>query len=151
MTSVTVIDPGLQTTVQDAGRVGWEHLGVPRGGAMDFAAFRWANRLAGNGSDLAVLESVLQGVAASADDDVWVGITGAGRVEVDGRLYPPWSGFLLSAGSVLRISRLQGARCYVAVHGGIDLAPVLGSRSTYLPAHLGGLDGRALRVSDRLP
>lgn len=151
VTRLEIVDAGLRTTVQDAGRCGWEHLGVPRGGALDFAAYRWANRLAANRADLAALECLLAGVTVRPDTDVWAGVTGARQVRIDGRSVPAWSGFRVPGETSLEIQALDGARCYVAFQGGIAVPPVLGSRSTYLPAALGGFEGRPLRSGDLLP
>lgn len=151
MTTLRVFDPGLRTTVQDEGRFGLEHLGVARGGALDFEAFRWANRLAGNSRDEAVLENLLTGMSFALSGDAWLGVTGADDVRVDGVPRPPWSGFGVQAGARVELRALPGARCYVAVHGGIKVEPVLGSRSTNVPAGFGGWQGRALRDGDELP
>lgn len=150
MTVIRVLNPGLQTTVQDRGRFGWEHLGVARGGALDDIAFAWVNRLAGNDTGAAVLESLLLGITVSPSDDAWLATAGAEEVMVNGRRLPAWAGFHVPAGSEVSIGGYTGARAYLTVRGGIDVESVLGSRSTNLEGGFGGLDGRALRVGDEL-
>lgn len=143
--------PGLLATVQDRGRFGWEHAGITRGGAADLPAYLWANRLARNDDDAAVLEMTLLGVRVTPSTSCWVATTGAVEVRVDGAERPVWAGFWLQAGSVLEVKKLDGARAYLALNGGIQVEPVLGSRSTNLESGFGGFEGRALRPGDRLP
>ena len=157
VSSLEVSDGGLLTTVQDLGRCGYQRYGVPVAGAADGPALRAANRLVGNESGAAGLECTVSGPALVALRSIVAAVTGAdlgavverndlGRFEV-----PPWSSFLLRPGNVLRFEgRRSGARGYVAFAGGIDVPEVLGSRSTYLTAGFGGLEGRALRSGDRL-
>src|SRR5438270_8136128 len=116
MNALRILDSGMQTAVQDRGRIGWEHVGVARGGALDFAAYRWANRLAGNRDDLAVLESVLIGPTVLALQNTWLGVTGAGGVRIDGRPVAARSGFHVPAGATVRLQEFSGARCYLAAH-----------------------------------
>lgn len=146
-----VVEAGLQTTVQDGGRVGREHMGIARGGALDHLAYGWANALAGNSAGEAVLECLLRGVTVAPSADVWIASAGAADVTVNGRPFPAWAGFRVPAGGELRLGRAAGARAYLAVRGGIDVAPVLGSRSTNLEAGFGGFQGRALRLGDEIP
>ena len=142
---------GLLTTVQDRGRFGWEHIGIARGGAADLPAYIWANRLAMNEDDAAVIEMTLLGIQVSASLDCWIASTGALEVRVDGAERPRWAGFWLQAGKTLEVKTLNGARAYLAVNGGIQVEPVLGSRSTNLESSFGGFAGRALRQGDKLP
>jgi antagonist of KipI len=146
-----IISPGLLTTVQDAGRWGWERLGISRGGAIDFSAYAWANRLARNEPGAAVLESLLQGPTVKPSIDVWLATAGFTEIAVDGRTVAGWSGFLVAAGSEVTCGEPRGARGYIAVHEGIDVPLVLGSRSTNLESRFGGYGGRALERGDRLP
>ncbi|HZU13445.1 MAG TPA: biotin-dependent carboxyltransferase family protein [Chloroflexota bacterium] len=146
-----VIEPGLLTAVQDGGRRGYEALGIPRGGALDTLAFTWANRLAGNPPDAAVLETVLLGPTLVASDDCWLATAGAEDVTLDGRSRPAWSGFFVPSGGRVAVKATAGARAYLAVHGGIAVEPVLGSRSTNLEARFGGFEGRGLRRGDCVP
>jgi KipI family sensor histidine kinase inhibitor len=143
---VRVIKPGWLTTVQDLGRRGYRASGVPLGGAMDPFALRIANLIVGNPEDAPGLEVTLLGPELEFTADTLVAVTGA---EFEGA--PPWRPLLLRAGERLKFGECrQGCRAYLALRGGIGVAPVLGSRSTYLPGAFGGWEGRALREGDRL-
>ena len=136
---ITVERAGPLTTVQDLGRPGYAHLGVPRSGALDPAAARLANALVGNPASAAVLETTLMGCALRFAEPARVAVTGASaivRVDMDG---PVVAGVQdVPAGSVLDVGRATaGVRPYVAVLGGIDVPPVLGSRSTDTLSGLG--------------
>jgi allophanate hydrolase subunit 2 len=140
MPALRVQSPGLMTTVQDLGRVGYQHLGVPVSGALDPVSLRAANLLVGNPPDTAALEIAYQGpVLAVEADSVRIALAGGSApVEIvsqegDGsseRLGPLQS-VRLRRGQVVRIGALAGsAVTYLAVEGGFDIASVLGSRST---------------------
>ena len=149
-----VLDPGLLATVQDAGRYGWQRFGVVVAGAMDLLALRIANRLAGNPADAAAIEFTFTGGRYEVEGAPRrVAVAGAGFVvTVDGRPVPPWRSFLLRPGEILAIGKADdGLRGYLAVSGGIDVSPVLGSRSTHVRSGIGGWQGRALRTGDLLP
>jgi len=150
---LTILDPGVLTTVQDAGRVGWGRYGIPPSGPMDAAAFVAANRLVGNPAGAAALEVTLTGPVLRAWGDCLVAVSGAEFELWAGNLaVPAWHAVYLRSGYTLRFGkRLNGARAYLAVAGGIDVPLYLGSRSTYLKGGFGGLEGRALRAGDRLP
>jgi len=137
--SWSVLDVGPLVTVQDAGRPGWAHLGVPRAGWLDPPAARLANRLVGNPETSALLEVTLGGLRLRSDRDAWVAVTGAPcAVEVDGGSRGWGRAEWLPAGSVLRLSPpTSGVRSYLAVSGGIAVEPVLGSRSTDTLAWVG--------------
>lgn len=137
--ALAVVRAGALTTVQDAGRPGHAHLGVPRSGALDAPAARLANRLVGNGAHAAVLETTLDGCAVRPRRTVTVAVGGAhGRVTVDGRPAPWGAPLRVAAGGVLEVGpALRGVRSYVAFAGGIAVDPVLGSRSTDLLSGLG--------------
>ncbi|MFJ8012458.1 biotin-dependent carboxyltransferase family protein [Streptomyces sp. NPDC096339] len=139
MSGLLVIRPGALTTVQDRGRPGYAHLGVPRSGALDTAAHALANRLLGNPPDAAALETTLDGVALRALAATTVAVTGAPcSVRVSGRPVAWGAPVRLSAGAELEVGRAEsGLRSYVAVRGGLAVAPVLGSRSTDLLSGLG--------------
>ncbi len=151
--ALKVIKPGLSTTIQDLGRPGYFHLGIPEGGAMDRFAMRVANMLVGNPEDAAGLEAVFMGPEIEFQADGWVAVTGAEMpVLLDGEPRPTWTSFPVKAGQVLGFGFLKtGARIYIAVAGGIDTPPALGSRSTYPIGALGGVDGRAVAAGDVLP
>lgn len=149
---IRVADPGLLTTVQDAGRWGCQHLGVPVAGPMDPLSHRMANVLVGNPADRATIEVTLVGPEIEFLDDTVFAVAGA-RFELflDERPMPPGVPARAGRGSRLRLGRrTAGARAYVAVRGGVDVPARLGSRSTDLASGLGGLGGRPLRRGDRL-
>ncbi|MGW3077634.1 5-oxoprolinase subunit C family protein [Kitasatospora sp. NPDC001132] len=150
MNELVVERPGPLTTVQDLGRRGVAHLGVPRAGALDEPALRAANRLVGNDAGAAGLESTLGGVALRAVGTVLVAVTGApSPVRVDGRPAAWGAPVVVPAGSVLEVgAATAGVRGYLAVAGGIAVPPVLGSRSADL---LSGLGPAPLAAGDRLP
>lgn len=134
-----VVRPGALTTVQDSGRRGFAHLGVPASGALDPAAYARANRLVGNAGTVAALESTFDGVALRFEEPAVVAVTGArATIRVDGRP-APWSmPIFVAAGSVVDVGTAEvGVRCYVAVAGGFEVPPTLGSRSTDLLSGLG--------------
>ena len=130
---------GASVLVQDLGRPGWAHLGVARSGALDRPAAGLANRLVGNDRGAACLEVLLGGLAVRADEACWVAVTGAPcAVEVDGRPRELAAPVRLTRGSELWLGRpSEGLRSYLAVAGGIDVDPVLGSRSTDTLGHVG--------------
>ncbi|MFJ2935913.1 biotin-dependent carboxyltransferase family protein [Streptomyces sp. NPDC087219] len=148
--AVVVVRAGALTTVQDLGRTGYAHLGVPRSGALDPAAVRLVNRLVGNPESAAVLETTVDGCALRPRRAVTVAVGGAPcPVRVDGRPAAWGTAVRVPAGSVLDIgAATRGLRAYVAVGGGIDVEPVLGSRSTDL---LSGLGPAPLAVETVLP
>lgn len=150
--------PGMLTTVQDLGRVGYEHMGVPPSGAMDPGALRMANALVGNAPNSAALEfTVLGGRLTVLDADCAIAFAGTATLHIaatgalPARALTPWQSHRLPAGATLTIGPLErGVRGYLAVGGGIAVTPVLGSASTLTRARLGGLDGRALARGDVL-
>jgi KipI family sensor histidine kinase inhibitor len=150
---VTVMRPGLVTTIQDRGRWGYQSDGVPVGGALDRVAHGVANALVGNDADAATLEIALLGPEIRFESDAVIAVTGADLgARVDGSEVTPNSSMVCRRGSVLRFGeRRSGARAYVAFDGGLDVEPVLGSRATTVLCGLGGVDGRALVAGDRLP
>lgn len=151
--SIKVIKPGLLTTVQDLGRPGYFHLGIPMGGAMDRLAMRSANLLVGNDEGAAGLEAVFMGPELEFTQDALVAVTGADMpVFVDEVEQAGWTAIEVKAGQRLGFGFLRaGARAYIAVSGGIDTPLALGSRSTYAIGALGGVDGRAIAAEDELP
>jgi len=149
---IEVLECGY-ATIQDLGRVGYRSMGVPVGGAMDRLSAAYANALVGNPSTEALIEVVGGPLAIRSSIDTVVAVVGARvRVTLNGSLVEEYRPIYLRRGSVLRISPpLRGFVTYVAVAGGIDVLPVLGSRSTYVRGGFGGLDGRVLRAGDRVP
>ncbi|MEN2979377.1 biotin-dependent carboxyltransferase family protein [Tistrella bauzanensis] len=151
--AIKVLNPGLATTVQDQGRPGYFHLGIPVSGAMDSYALTAANLLVGNPATAAGLEAVFLGPQLEFQRDATVAITGADLPpKLDGEPRPGWTAFKVRAGQVLSFDYLKsGARAYIAVSGGIDTPLALGSRSTYALGALGGMHGRAIAAGDLLP
>ncbi|MGN0983648.1 MAG: biotin-dependent carboxyltransferase family protein, partial [Gemmiger sp.] len=152
--SLRVLEPGPLTTVQDAGRTGFAARGFRCCGAADAYARRLANLLAGNDDEgVAVLEMTLRGVKVRFEQDTLFALAGAAMpAALDQAPVPAFAPLFAPAGSVLTVGAAQtGLRGYLAVFGGIDTPPVLGSRSTDLKCRLGGLEGRALRAGDLLP
>ena len=144
--------PGLYTTVQDGGRFGYLDRGVPLSGALDPFAGRVANLLVGNPADAAVLEITLMGPVLEVFAEADIALTGADmEMTVNGSPAPNWQSLRVRGGDVVRIPKFKtGCRAYLAVTGGIDVPPVMGSRSTLVRAKLGGLEGRVLKKDDFL-
>jgi antagonist of KipI len=147
--NVRVLKPGLLSSLQDMGRHGHAALGIGRAGAMDPPALRLANALVGNAGDEAAIESTLIGPTLRFETAALIALTGARMVaQLDGQALPMWRPLQVPAGSVLMLGHAdRGCRSYLAVGGGFAVAPVLGSRSSDLHAHL----GRALQADDILP
>jgi biotin-dependent carboxylase-like uncharacterized protein len=150
---INVIKPGLSTTVQDLGRPGYYHIGIPVSGGMDTLSLAAANLLVGNAAGDAVLEAVFMGPELEFTSDATVAVTGADMPpKVDGVEQAGWTAFTVKKGQVLSFGFLKaGARAYIAVSGGIDVPVVLGSRSTYTLGALGGFHGRKIQAGDVLP
>lgn len=148
--SVKVIHPGLLTTIQDLGRVGSQKFGVIVSGAMDPFSLRIANLLVGNPEGEGALEITLFGTTLQFKSDQLVAITGGNlQPTIDGEKAPMWRPILIRKGSILKFkSAITGCRAYVAFAGGIEIPDVMGSKSTYLRAAIGGLKGRALQKGD---
>jgi antagonist of KipI len=137
--TIEVIKPGLLTSLQDAGRRGYAALGVGCAGAVDQPAWRLANALVGNAGGEAALEMTLGGPTLRFHQAAVVAVTGAIiDVRANGQPLPLWTSCLLPAGTVLRFGGMRhGCRSYLAVRGGFDSTPVLGSRCTDLHACIG--------------
>lgn len=162
--SILVVEPGIQTTVQDAGRLGYYHDGIAPGGPQDSYSFRIANLIVGNGlpprlfadSDCrgaAGLEMTLKGPTLEFRSDCVVALTGTDMVPtIDGKPVDMWRSLPVREGATLRLGVARaGLLSYLAVAGGIEIPPVLDSRSTCLVARRGGIEGRALKTGDELP
>ena len=139
--------------MQDLGRRGSQRFGVSVSGALDLQAAVIANRLVGNPINSALLESTFGGVSIKFDRETKVAVTGADiAVDIDGFAVELWETLIVPAEGVLTVAMPQhGLYSYVAIAGGIDVTPVLGSRSTHVASGLGGLEGRALTADDTLP
>ncbi len=144
--------PGFLSTVQDFGRRGYLKMGLPPSGAMDEMAFRAANLLVGNPADEAALEMTLWGGDWECLAGGWVAIAGAEMVALlNGVPSGNWRSLRLARGDRLELGSCRnGCRTYLALEGGIEGTSALGSRSTYLRAGLGGLEGRAIQAGDLL-
>jgi antagonist of KipI len=151
--SVIVERAGFLTSVQDLGRAGYRQFGVSPGGALDSFGLRVANLLVGNDEGAAGLEITLGGLRLRFEDErvvAWCG--GDFDVHIGSRALPAGHAGSVSAGEKLKIGASKvGCRAWLAISGGIDVEPVLGSRSTDLRASFGGFEGRALRDGDILP
>ncbi|MBB6734085.1 biotin-dependent carboxyltransferase family protein [Cohnella zeiphila] len=150
--TLTVIKPGLFTTVQDRGRTGWQRFGVSVGGAMDELSLRLANLLVGNPEDAAALEMTLSGAAIRIEKEVVAAVCGADmKASVDGAPLPMWRPVTIPKGSTVTFGTAsEGYRTMVAFRGGISVPEVLGSRSTAVRNGFGGFKGRPLQAADRL-
>lgn len=151
--ALRIEQPGLLTTVQDQGRIGYYNVGIPQGGAMDQESAQVANKLVGNTADQAVLECTYMGPVFTVDSPTTIATAGANvPVMVNGQEHAPWTRIELAEGDSVKFGVVKGgARFYLAVRGGIDVPQVLGSRSTYAIGRLGGLNGRKLEAGDVVP
>lgn len=150
---LAVVECGPFATIQDFGRFGWQRFGISASGAMDPVAMALANTLVGNDDAMAVIEMALLGATFRAEVPCRIALTGAeGAVSIDGSPAESWRAYDLPEGAILKIGAARtGMRFYLAVAGGFDLPPVLGSLSTHTRSELGGFEGRPLRAGDRLP
>jgi len=151
--SLEILKAGVLDTVQDAGRPGYRKWGIGPGGAMDPYASRVANALVGNDAHAALLEMHFPASHILFHRDALVSLTGAEMLPtLQGYEVPQWKPLIVKAGNVLTFRRRnKGARCYLAIRGGVAVAPWLGSRSTNLKINAGGFHGRALRKGDVIP
>jgi biotin-dependent carboxylase-like uncharacterized protein len=151
--SIRVLSPGWLTSVQDSGRIGHAAIGVGRAGAMDDVALRLANALVGNAENAAALEITLRGPRLRFEGDALIALTGA-TIEARCATHeiPAWRPVWIQAGCELDLGGMRrGARSYLAIAGGIEVAPALGSRSTDINAALGPFSGRGLVAGDDVP
>ena len=150
--AITVLKPGLQTTLQSRPRTGLRHEGVPAGGAADPLSLALANRLVGNAWDAAAIEATLSGPLLRFENDSMFAITGATATStLNGAVIEHHAAAAARAGDELAVGAAEtGARLYVAVAGGFAADRVLGSSSTDLQAAFGGFGGRALQAGDVL-
>jgi len=150
--TVRILKAGLQTTIQAAPRVGLRHLGVPLSGAADRLSMALANRLVGNAASTSCLEVTISGMRFEVTSDVSVAISGAvAQCSANGKDVRQHETVSLCAGDRVVIGPAErGTRCYVAFAGGLAADDFLGSCSTYMPAGMGGYDGRSLRREDRI-
>ena len=152
MSRLYVLNPGVLTTLQDRGRIGYEDRGVPPSGALDELSFAIANALVGNPAGTGALEfTLLGGLFRVGQGGCVVAVTGDMEVFIDDQPVASYQCHGLRSGAVLKVGRaLSGARGYLAVAGGFVAEPVLGSVSTLMRGELGGFAGRAIAKGDEL-
>jgi biotin-dependent carboxylase-like uncharacterized protein len=149
---MVVIKPGMLSSFQDAGRHGHQPLGISVVGAMDQRAHRLANILVGNDAQTASLEITLTGPTLKFKEPCCIALSGADlSATLNGQTVALNRPLIVRPQDELAFgARKHGTRCYLAVHGGFALTPVLGSTSTYLRSHFGGWHGRALQKGDEI-
>ena len=150
--SIRILNPGLQTTIQDLGRNGYSHYGVSSSGAADDLSFRLGNLIVGNKENLAAIEMTLLGGDYKFDIDANISLTGSKfDAKIEGESLHFYKNIPIQSGQLLSIGQsLQGSRCYLAVRGGIDINNVLSAKTTHLTSKIGGVDGRSLKKDDVL-
>jgi antagonist of KipI len=150
--TIRVAKPGFFTVVQDLGRYGYAHLGISPAGAADALSFRLANLLVGNDENAPALEMTLLGATLEFEENAIVAVPGACcgcKLGPDPVLEN--TAIKVPAGGILQCGSMRdGARSYLAVQGGFDVPPVMGSASTFVGARFGGFQGRRLQVGDEL-
>jgi 5-oxoprolinase (ATP-hydrolysing) subunit C len=151
--ALMVSDGGLFSTIQDAGRFGYQRFGISASGAMDRVSHQIANALVGNDPDTAAVEMTMTGLSFVVEaDHCRLAVAGDMPILVNGQPMEPWRSFDTKRGDAVRLATLSsGLRAYLAVAGGFDMEPVLGSRSTHTRSGIGGLNGGPLKAGDRLP
>jgi len=151
--SLHIVNPGILSLLQDAGRFGQHGLGLTTGGPMDPLAFKWANRLVQNPSNSTVIEVTVGGVKAQAKRDLAVAVTGAKtKVTINGIEKNQWQTLLLKQGETIELGyATEGCRIYLAVAGGFDIEEQFCSTSTVLREGIGGVDGKGLTANEVLP
>jgi len=150
--SILVLKPGLLDTIQDGGRFGYSNWGINPGGVMDRYAARVANMLVGNSAEEALLEIHFPGPQLLFEQTALITICGSDFTPMlDDKPLPLWQPIVVRRNTALHFDALRnGGRCYLAIHGGIDVEKWLGSYSTNLKAEAGGFNGRRLEKLDRL-
>jgi len=155
MSGLKVIQPGILSLIQDAGRYGFHNIGITTGGALDSHSFQWANQLCGNSDSATCIEILVGGLVLEAQISTQIAITGAEvAVTINGQPADTWCNHRVQAGDRIAIGYASaGCRAYLAVAGGIEAPLVFGSASTVVRESLGGLsgDGKPLQQGDTLP
>lgn len=148
---LTILNGGSQTTLQDAGRPGYRHLGIPKSGAADRLSFALSNFLVGNSWDAPALECTLGGLHIRFEKATRIALSGAEMwAQINGQNVETNRALPVNKGDILTLSFARiGCRTYIAIEGGLIGEPFMGSVSTYTPATLGGLEGRAVRSGDK--
>jgi len=150
--SIEIINPGLQTTIQDLGRNRYSHYGVSASGAADDLSIRLGNLIVGNKENLAAIEMTLVGGEYKFISDANISLTGSRfDAKIDGESLHFYENISIQSGQVLSIGQsMQGSRCYLSARGGIDIDNVLSAKTTHLTSKMGGLNGRSLKKDDIL-
>lgn len=150
---IIIENPGLLTTLQDAGRFGYGQFGVTPSGPMDAESFQIANLLVGNPPGESALEATILGPAFRVTEETVMAIAGADMSPtVNGATIPMHQAIRVPAGSEVKLQAAQnGSRTYIAFYGGFDVPLVMGSRATSIQNHIGGFDGRKLAKGDEIP
>lgn len=150
---IEVVKPGLSTSIQDLGRIGYQQFGMVVAGAMDPFALQLANILVGNPREAAGIEVVMMGPKLKFLQDTVIAICGANlSPQLDGKAISMWHSKKIEKGQELSFGKpIDGSYAYIAVGGGIRTEKLMGSRSTYVKAKIGGLTGDYLAKGDRLP
>lgn len=158
MSGLKVINPGMLTLIQDAGRFGFHGIGLTNGGPLDPLAFRWANRLCGAAIDSSVsnntaLEISIGGLSLEAHVDTVIAVTGADMpLSINGQSCELWQSHSVKAGDHIELGYAQqGCRSYLAVTGGFDIPHSFGSAATVTRESIGGFEGERLQQDDILP
>jgi antagonist of KipI len=153
MASIIIESPGLLSTVQDTGRYGYQRYGMPVSGAMDVLSLQIANLLVGNKPDAAGIEATITGPSIRFTASGFVAVCGADMgARINNMPLEPYMAHAVKADDLLGFGSLQrGCRAYIAFSGGLDVPKVMGSRSTCLPAAVGGHHGRPLQSGDSIP
>ena len=152
MAKIKIIRSGLQTTIQDTGRWGYQQYGMPVSGAMDTYSMQLANKLVGNHFNEACLEATISGPAIQFEADTYISVCGANmQPKINNIDIEMFKTLQVKPGDVLSFGGLQnGVRTYIAISGGIQVPAVMGSKSTYLRGKIGGLNGRQLKTGDKI-
>ncbi len=150
--SIQILNPGILTLIQDAGRYGQHSVGLTTGGPMDPLAFKWANRLVGNDEHVSALETTIGGLKIKVNSCTQVAVTGAEvSVKVNGQAKAQWQTLNLKANDELELGyATQGCRIYIAFASGLNIEPQFNSTSTVVREGIGGLTGKGLQAGDVL-
>jgi biotin-dependent carboxylase-like uncharacterized protein len=150
--TLSIVKPGFFTTVQDLGRRGFQSRGISVSGPMDRFSLRIGNAMLGNGENAAAFEITVIGPEAVFEDDRCVVLTGSDSgMEINGQSAKAWTVYRVRPGDRIKAGTLsEGCRSYLCVSGGADVPPVMGSRSTFTRAGIGGYKGRQLASGDRV-
>lgn len=152
MNTIKVINPGVLTTIQDCGRIGFQQYGIPISGAMDLLSLQLANILVDNDKNEACLEMTMVGPTIEFNFNTSIAITGADMMpQINGNSVRMYETIYIKSGDVLKFSTAKsGFRSYLSVQGGFDIPKVIGSKSTYIRGKIGGYEGRKLKNEDEI-